>query len=165
MYNLENLSDYEKTIIAVYIGEKIIDLLPKSEGYFYCKEKLSLCWKWIERCEVDLDDYADCLDNPSEKDLVYYTSNEKDKDYQEVYGMILQIVSYTAMQAIIEKGLSLPEYLDDIDDEYLYSLIDLSIRKCKNIEGKINLVIQYCNYKILNEQNTIIKMNEIMSIE
>lgn len=164
MYNLENLSDYEKTIIAVYIGENMLHLLPKSEGYFYCKEKLSLCWKWIERCEINLDDYANCLDNPSEKDLVYYTSNEKDKDIQEVYGMILQSVSYTAMQAITENGLGLPEYLDDIDDEYLYSIIDLAIKRCKNMEKKINLVIQYCSLKVLNEPNIAIKMNEIMSI-
>lgn len=154
-----------KKQLLLYIGEKIIDLLPKSEGYFYCKEKLSLCWKWIERCEVDLDDYVDCLDNPSEKDLVYYTSNEKDKECQEVYGMVLQIVSYTAVQAITEKRLSLPEYLDNIDDEYLYSIIDLAIRKYKNLERKINLVIEYCNYKILNEPNTVIKMNEIMNIK
>ncbi|MDP4178252.1 MAG: Imm6 family immunity protein [Bacillota bacterium] len=124
----------------------------------------NLCWKWIERCEVNLDDYTDCLDNPTEKDLVYYTSTEKDKDCQEIYGMLLQIVSYTAMQAITEKGLSLPQYLDDIDDEYLYSIINLAIKRYRNIEEKIKIVIKYCNDKIINELNTVIKMNEVISI-
>lgn len=163
MANLRNVDEYVKTIVIAYIAGELVKLLPDCEGRKYCEEKILLCWKWIERNEFDMEAFENCLDSMDDKDLVYYVSNETIQEYQEIYNVILQCVSFTAMQALSELGECFPEYLDGVEDDEYYELtISLAIKKCSFLKEKIKEISNYCTKKIQDDTNEIIKRSELL---
>lgn len=85
---MDNYTDCKEIVTLVIIGEYLVELLPQEEGYFFGKNALKLCWKWIEEQEIKLGDLYDCLDSPEEIDFSYFedmAENEKEEKYIDAY--------------------------------------------------------------------------------
>ena len=50
---MDNYTDCKEIVTLVIIGEYLVELLPQEEGYFFSKNTLKLCWKWIEEQEIE----------------------------------------------------------------------------------------------------------------
>ena len=53
MLDLEKLSEYTKAVLAIVIGEHVIKMLPKDEGFLHSRKTLDLCWKCIGLRYID----------------------------------------------------------------------------------------------------------------
>ena len=165
---IDKINENAKVSLGLAIGEKVLNILWNKDGYEYCKNKLEMCWLWLKGEYIEIDEFLDCLDSPTLKDLVYYTSNESNPIVQQVYGIFIEIVSYTAVQAIDKaQAGGVPEYLEEVDDNYLLSLINLVLKLGYFKEEDMNRVIEYLESKYLVDsdiQHSNISKEEIVNI-
>lgn len=161
MFEHNEISNYEKDILAVYIADIVVEILKFQDGYNYCKKYIEICWDWVEQKEIELDELLDCLDSPSGNDLAYYVANEISDKYRIAYDIILQAVSYITTKVMVCENYELPEYLEEIDDEYWEAMIESALKLVEDLEKKIESVLSYFD----NNKNIVIQKDKIKKLK
>lgn len=89
MINLENISDYTKAVLAIVIGEQVMRMLPKGDGFLHSRKTLDLCWKCIEEWEKVardvIGDLCYCIDPEDNITFEYYSKKAKDDTSSNIY--------------------------------------------------------------------------------
>lgn len=120
---MENCIDYEEIVILTVLGERIIELLPKKEGYFFSKKALKLCWKWIEEQQIEIGDLYDCLDSPEGVDFSYYEEIAEGEEERKIYRCLFYILAYITDKISIMQKINRPQYLDFICEDSFEKVI------------------------------------------
>ena len=161
MIILEKTSNYMKAVLAIVIGEQVMRMLPKGDGFLHSRKTLDLCWKCIEEWENVtgdvIDDLCNCICAPDDIDFDYYFSTSGDATIANIYLLLDGISGYIDAQMMKEIGEPRPEYLDVSEtDEGFTETLDYAKKVNENYfeEFKLQKVLTYCNEK-QNEKGTI----------
>ena len=113
MLDLEKLSEYTKAVLAIVIGEHVIKMLPKDEGFLHSRKTLDLCWKCIEKWEnIEddvIDDLCNCICSDNDEEFEYYSKISEDATNSNIYLLLCGIASYVGAQVMIEQEEALPQ--------------------------------------------------------
>ncbi len=165
---IDKINENAKVSLALAIGEKVLSKLWNKDGYEYCKNKLEMCWLWLNGENIEIDRFWECFDYGGEENLLIYATGETDKTTRQIYGIFIEIVSYTTMQANDkEQAGELPEYLEEVDDNYLLNLLNLALEEGYFKEKDMNSIIEYLGSKYSVDsdiQHSNISKEEIVNI-
>lgn len=172
MIILENTSNYMKAVLAIVIGEQVMKMLPKGDGFLHSRRTLDLCWKCIEEWENVVDDVmgdiCDCICPEDDIEFEYYSDISGDVTISNIYMLLLGIASYIDAQVMEEIGAPLPEYLDSVSEDEQYTEYILNFAKKVNEnyfeEFKLQQVLTYCNDKQNKKSKIRFCREEILEI-
>ncbi len=172
MIILEKTSDYMKAVLAIVIGEQVMKMLPKGDGFLHSRKTLDLCWKCIEEWEnVSGDVMGDicyCIDPEDDIEFEYYSDISEDVTISNIYMLILGIASYIDAQVMRVAHSPLPQYIDPVSNDEGYTEYILDYVKKINVnffeEFKLQQVLTYCNDKQNEKGNIRFCREEILGI-
>lgn len=172
MIILEQISDYMKAVLAIVMGEQVMKMLPEGDGFLHSRKTLDLCWKCIEEWEKVardvIGDLCYCIDPEDNITFEYYSKTAKDDISSNVYMLLLGIAVYIDAQVILEKGASLPQYLElaEDDDGYTELILDYVKKVHQNYfeEFKLQQVLEYCSDKQNEKGNIRFCRDEILNL-
>lgn len=172
MINLENISDYTKAVLAIVIGEQVMRMLPKGDGFLHSRKTLDLCWKCIEEWEKVardvIGDICYCIDPEDDIEFEYYSDISGDAAISNIYMLLLGIASYIDAQVMLLQVSSVPQYFELVcDDEgYTKYILDFAKKVNDNFfeEFKLQQVLTYCNNKQNEKGNIRFQRDEILNL-
>lgn len=170
MFNLESINEYTKAVLAIVMGEYVINMLPKGDGFEHSRKTLDLCWKCIEKWEnVEEDVVADLNDCLCPEDLVefdYYSTISEDALSSNIYMLLCEIASYICEEVMMEHNWSLPEYLDIGEDDFTEFVLEYVKNVNKNYfeDYKLQKVLTYCQEKQKEDKDIKFNKEEILKI-
>ena len=172
MFNLKNINEYTKAVLAIVMGEYVINTLPKGDGIEYSRKLLDLCWKCIEKWENVEDDVLNDLCNgiAPEDDInfEYYSKISEDATNSNIYLLFGGIASYVGAQVMIEQEEALPQYWEVVEDDDGYTECILDVVKIVNDnyfeDYKLQQVLTYCQEKQKEDKNIKFSKEEILKI-
>lgn len=172
MIVLENTNSYMKAVLAVAIGEHVMKMLPKGDGFLHSRKALDLCWECIEEWEKVADDVigdlCDCIDPEDLIEFEYYSDCSEDATISSIYILLLGISSYIDAQVLIAEVSPRPQYLGFLenDEGYTEMILDIVKKVNKNYfeEFKLQEVLDYCNKKRNEKANVRFRREEILGI-
>lgn len=173
MIILEETRNYMKAILAIVIGEQVMKLLPKGDGFLHSRKTLDLCWKCIEEWEKVADevmgDICYCIDPEDDIEFEYYSDISGNTTISNIYMLLLGIVSYIDAQVMKEVHSPLPSYIDPVsgDKGYIEYILDVAKKVNENYfeEFKLQQVLSYCNKKQYEKGNIRFRREEILRIK
>ena len=172
MLDLEKLSEYTKAVLAIVIGEHVIKMLPKDEGFLHSRKTLDLCWKCIEKWESIeddvIDDLCNCICSDYDEEFEYYSKISEDATNSNIYLLLCGIASYVGAQVMIEQEEELPQYWEVVEDDDGYIECVLDVVKIVNEnyfeDYKLQQVLSYCQEKEKENQKIRFHREEILKI-
>ena len=172
MIILEKTSNYMKAVLAIVIGEQVMRMLPKGDGFLHSRKTLDLCWKCIEEWENVADDVmgdiCNCIDPEDDIEFEYYSDLSEDATISNIYMLLLGIAAYIDAQVMKEVNSALPPYIDPAsnDEGYTEFILDFVKKVNENYfeEFKLQQVLTYCNNKQNKEGNIRFRRKEILGI-
>lgn len=172
MLDLEILSEYTKAVLAIVIGEHVIKMLSKDEGFEYSQKLLDLCWKCIEKWEnVEddvLNDLCDGIAPEDDLNFEYYSKISEDATNSNIYLLFGGIASYIGAQVMLEQEEALPQYWEVVEDDDGYIECVLDVIKIVNEnyfeDYKLQQVLSYCQEKEKENQKIRFHREEILKI-
>jgi hypothetical protein len=172
MFNLDSINEYTKAILAIVIGEYVINMLSKGEGFKHSRKTLDLCWKCIEKWEnIEddvIDDLCNCLCSDYDEEFEYYSKISEDATNSNIYLLLCGIASYVDAQVMIEQKEALPQYLEIVEDDDGYTECILDVVNIVNDnyfeDYKLQQVLTYCQEKQKENKNIKFSKEEILKI-
>ena len=144
MLDLEILSEYTKAVLAIVIGEHVIKMLSKDEGFEYSQKLLD-----------DLN-------------FEYYSKISEDATNSNIYLLFGGIASYIGAQVMLEQEEALPQYWEVVEDDDGYIECVLDVIKIVNEnyfeDYKLQQVLSYCQEKEKENQKIRFHREEILKI-
>ncbi|MDE7416657.1 MAG: hypothetical protein K2N44_10230 [Lachnospiraceae bacterium] len=144
-----------KAVLAIVIGEQVMRMLPKGDGFLHSRKTFDLCWKCIEEWENVADDVMGdicyCIDPEDDIEFQYYSDISEDATISNIYMLLLGIASYIDAQVMMEVNSALPPYIDPVsnDEGYTKFILDYTRACLKN--AFCQMCVTICGRFVPNE--------------
>ncbi len=172
MFHGKECNCYTKAVLAVMIGENIINVLPVGEGYQFSRKALDVCWSWVQKRDaVELEEInyiCSCLDSEDGVDFLFYMDGAENEVIKSIYIILIEITAYIGAQAVLGKNLSLPQYLESFEEEKEYQemLCDNmnQIDKDYYEKMKISQIADYCDSQLKENHDARFDREEMLKL-